>query len=159
MLSRGQHPGPCGTDVSATLPTTTWGIVGTVPKTTRQSSTRPIRVSWPSVGISGRWHGLWCPTKVPARKHPPFVPKSQFLSPGVLELLNYVNFLNLSFLGHITRKIRLFVLFDAFYTYDSTDTFVRMQGVSYLFPYEGVPFRTAGLLRKGYEYPPFVPLS
>ena len=86
-------------------------------------------------------------------------PKNQFPYPGVLEVLNYVNFLNLSFLGHITRKIRLFVLFSPFYSYGSIGTFVRMQGVSYLFPYERVPFRTGGLLRKGYDYPPFVPLS
>ena len=47
-------------------------------------------------------------------KAPPLVPKNQFPYPRVLELLNYVNFLNLSFLGHITRKIRLFVLFSPF---------------------------------------------
>ena len=92
-------------------------------------------------------------------KAPPFRTKNQFPYHGVSEVSNYVNFLNSSRLGHITRKIRLFVLFSPFYNHGFTGTFVRMQGVSYLFPYEGVPFRTTGLLQKGYDYPPFMPLS
>ena len=102
---------------------------------------------------------MWCATKVPARKHPPFVPKNQFTYPGVLESLNYVNFLNLSFLGHITRKIRLFVLFSPFCNYGSTGTFVRMEGVLVPFSLRRGTLSYCWFATKGVRIPPFVPLS
>ena len=73
-------------------------------------------------------------------KAAPFRTQKPISTPWSLGLLNYVNFFNLSFLGHITRKIRLFVLFSPFCNYGSTGTFVRIRGFRTFFPTKGYPF-------------------